>query len=135
MSMLASISGLPAFLLYFGTALGLVAAYLVVYGLATAHDELQLVRRNVAAAALARGRFQRGFALPLASAILNAQNILDCIVWGLVALIVQVLVYWLVRAVLPDLSERIANDETAAALLLGAASLAAGVLNAASMTY
>ena len=76
-----------------------------------------------------------GFALPLASAILNAQNILDCIVWGLVALIVQVLVYWLVRAVLPDLSERIANDETAAALLLGAASLAAGVLNAASMTY
>jgi putative membrane protein len=35
----------------------------------------------------------------------------------------------------PRLSQRIAADELSAALFLGAASLAAGIINAASMTY
>jgi putative membrane protein len=57
------------------------------------------------------------------------------VVWGLVALAVQILAYWLVRIVLPDLSQRIAAGEMAAALFLGAASLAAGIINASAMTY
>jgi putative membrane protein len=40
-----------------------------------------------------------------------------------------------VRIVLPDLSQRIAAGEMAAALFLGAASLAAGIINASAMTY
>ncbi len=39
------------------------------------------------------------------------------------------------RLLVPNLSERIANGEVASALFLGAASLSAGVLNAACMTY
>jgi putative membrane protein len=67
--------------------------------------------------------------------VVHAQSLADCVVWGLVALVVQILAYWLVRLVLPDLSQRIAAGETAAALFLGAASLAAGILNASAMTY
>lgn len=133
--MFASISGLPEFLLLFAVALGLVATYLLVYTLATAHNEFALIRQNVVSAALALGLSLIGFALPLSSAIVHAQTVLDCIVWGLVALVVQILVYWLVRIVVPNLSQRIAAGEMAAALFLGAASLAAGVINAASMTY
>ena len=48
---------------------------------------------------------------------------------------VQIVVYWLVRLVVPNLSERVASGELASALFLGAASLAAGIINAASMTY
>ncbi|MDF2813335.1 MAG: hypothetical protein K0S56_4366, partial [Microvirga sp.] len=48
---------------------------------------------------------------------------------------VQILVYWLVRIVMPNLSLRIAKGEMAAALFLGAASLAAGIVNAAAMTF
>jgi putative membrane protein len=44
-------------------------------------------------------------------------------------------VYVLVRFVLPNLSARIASGELAAALFLGAASLAAGVINAAAMSF
>jgi putative membrane protein len=65
----------------------------------------------------------------------HASNILDAAIWGLVALVVQIVVYWLVRLPVPNLSERIAGGEIASALFLGAASLAAGVLNAACMTY
>jgi putative membrane protein len=131
----AAISGLPYFLLYFGIAVALVALYLFVYAFVTAHNEFALIRQNVLSAALSLGLSLIGFALPLSSAIVHARNVLDLILWGLVALAVQIIVYWLVRLVLPNLSERIASGELSSALFLGAASLAAGIINAASMTY
>jgi putative membrane protein len=131
----ALISGLPEFLLYFATALALVALYLFVYSLATAHNEFALIRQNVMSAALALGLSLIGFALPLSSAIVHAKRVTDVLVWGLVAIVVQILIYWLVRLIMPNLSQRIASDELAAALFLGAASLAGGIVNAASMTY
>lgn len=130
-----TISGLPAFLAYFAAALVLVALYLGVYITATAHKEMTLIRAGNVAAALSLGASLIGYALPLSVAIRNAQSILDCVVWGLVALVVQILIYWLVRLALPDLSRRIEADETAAAILLGAASLAGGIVNAAAMSY
>jgi putative membrane protein len=132
---IAALSGLPYFLLYFGIAVGLVALYLFVYAFVTAHNEFALIRQNVLSAAVSLGLSLIGFALPLSSAIVHARNVIELIVWGVVALIVQIVVYWLVRLVVPNLSERIASGELASALFLGAASLAAGVINAASMTY
>src|SRR5689334_15809350 len=133
--MIDSLAGLPTFLIFFAIAVGLTAVYLLLYTLATAHNELLLIRRNVISAAVALGFSLIGFALPLASAIVHAQNVLDCIVWGLIALAVQILAYWLVRLLMPNLSQRIAAGEMAAALFLGAGSLAAGIVNAAAMTY
>ena len=132
--MSASLSGLQDFVLYFGAALALVGLYLFVYTLVTAHNEFALIRQNVVSAALALGLSLIGFALPLSSAVVRAQSVLDCVVWGLVAMVIQILVYWLVRLLVPNLSQRIAAGEMSAALFLGAASLAAGVINAASMT-
>lgn len=129
------LSGLIDFLLYFGLAVGLCAAYLAVYMASTAHNELALIRDNILAAAVALGMSLVGFALPLSSAIVYSRSLLDCLVWGLVALVVQIVVYFLIRILLPDLSKRIARGELSAALFLGCASLAAGVMNAASMSY
>ena len=131
--MTAAISGVQSFLAYFGTALVLVGLYLFFYTLATAHNELALIRQNVVSAAVALGLSLIGFSLPLSSSIVYAQSIPDCVIWGIVAILVQVLVYWLVRLVVPRLSERIAADELSAALFLGTAALAAGIINAASM--
>jgi putative membrane protein len=129
-----SLAGLPAFLLYLATAAGLTGLYLAIYTLATAHNELALIRRDVTAASVALGGSLVGFGLPLSAAISQAGSLLDCLVWGLVALMVQIAIYWLVRLAVPDLSRRIAEDRIAAAVLLGAASVAGGLLNAAAMT-
>ena len=131
----AAISGLPQFLLYFAVALALIGLYLFLYTLVTAHNEFALIRQNVISAALSLGMSLIGFALPLSSAVVHAQNVIDCIVWGIVAMLVQILVYFLVRVPVPNLSQRIASGELAPALFLGTASLAAGIVNAASMTY
>ena len=129
----ASIASLPYFLLYFGIAVALIALYLSVYSLATAHNEFDLIRQNVLSASVSLGLSLIGFALPLSSAIVHANTVLDLIMWGLVALAVQILVYWLVRLLVPNLSERIASGELSSALFLGAASVAAGIVNAAAM--
>jgi putative membrane protein len=125
---LLSLAGLPAFLVYFCTAIIAVTAYLLVYTRVT-----PLIRDNDPAAAIALGLSLLGFTLPLVSAIAHSANILDCLIWALIALIVQVVVYYLVKIPVPNLSERIAAGELAPAIWLGLASLSAGALNAASM--
>jgi putative membrane protein len=130
---LQSLAGLPAFLVYFCTAIIAVTAYLLVYTRVTPHNEFQLIRDNDPAAAIALGLSLLGFTLPLVSAIAHSVNVLDCLVWALVALIVQVVVYYLVKIPVPHLSERIAAGEMAPAIWLGLASLSAGALDAASM--
>ena len=76
-----------------------------------------------------------GFTLPVVSAIAHAANVVDCLIWSLIALVVQIVVYFIVKIPVPNLSARIAAGELAAAIWLGLASLAAGALNAASMIY
>ncbi|MBX9910697.1 MAG: DUF350 domain-containing protein [Beijerinckiaceae bacterium] len=130
-----ALTKLPDFALFFSVSLALVGVYLLVYTLATSHNEFGLIRQNNVAAALSLGLSLTGFALPLSSAVVHSTTILDLAIWGLVAIVVQLTVYWLVRLVLPNLSSRIASGELASALFLGAASLAAGVINAAAMSF
>jgi putative membrane protein len=128
-----SLAGLPAFLIYFCVAGVLVAAYLTVYTWVTPHDEFSLLRANNPAAAISLGLSVVGFALPLTSSIGHSDGIVDMTIWGIVALAVQIAAYFLARIPVPDLSTRIANGELASAIWLGSASVAAGMLNAASM--
>jgi putative membrane protein len=133
--LLQSLAGLPAFLVYFCTAVVAVVAYLFVYTRVTPHDEFQLIRDNDPAAAIALGLSLLGFVLPVVSAIAHSANVVDCLIWSAIALIVQIVVYYVVKIPVPNLSAKIAAGELAAAIWLGLASLAAGALNAASMIY
>ena len=128
-----SLAGLPAFLVYFCTATIVVLVYLFVYTRITAHSEFELIRNNVPGAAISLGLSLLGFTLPVVSAMTHAANVIDCLIWSFIALIVQVVVYYAVRIPVPKLSERIAAGELAPAIWLGLASLSAGALNASSM--
>ena len=133
--MAQALTKLPDFVLFFSASLALVGLYLLIYTLATSHNEFGLIRQNNVAAALSLGLSLTGFALPLSSAVVHSNTIVDLAIWGVVAIVVQLAVYAMVRVVLPNLSSRSASGELAAALFLGAASLAAGVVNAAAMSF
>lgn len=129
-----SLAGLGPFVVWVGLALGLIAVYAAVYMLATAHDELALIRRNNPAAAAAFAGSLIGYTLPLSVAAHHSATLLVFLVWGVVAIVVQVAVYWFFRLLmLSDVSARIERGETAAGILLGAASLAGGIVDAAAM--
>ncbi len=129
----SSLAGLPAFLVYFCVAAAIVVAYLFIYTRITPHDEFGLIRENVPAAAVALGLSLLGFVLPVASAIAHSANIVDCVVWSIVALGVQIIAYFVAQVVDPHLAKRIAGGELASAIWLGFVSVTFGVLSAASM--
>lgn len=125
---------LSEFFLFFVVASALALFFVFVYSRVTKHDEIALIKKNSTAAAVAFSGSLIGFALPLASTMISSVNVIELVLWGVIALIVQVLVYLLIRLPMPRISERIEADEVAAGIWLGACSLVAGILNAASMT-
>ena len=129
-----NLTDLPQFLAFFVVSIFMLIVFVAVYTRVTRHNEIKLIKENSVAAAVAFSGSMIGFALPLASAMISSLTILEMIIWGVVALIVQIVVYLLVRLPMPRVSERIEKNEIAAGIWLGASSLAAGILNAASMT-
>ena len=128
------LTDLPEFLAFFVVSLLLMILFIAVYTNVTRHSEIKLIKENSVAAAVAFSGSIMGFALPLASAMISSLTILEMVIWGVIGLIVQIVVYFLVRLPMPRVSERIENNEIAAGIWLGALSLSAGILNAASMT-
>lgn len=132
---LSSLDGLPPFLAYFAVAIVLVLIFIGLYTWITPHSEMDLIRANNPAAALAFGGALIGFALPLSSAITHSLSLLDCAIWGAVALVVQVLTFTVLRFSIKQLPERIHNGEIATGVLSAAAAIAVGLINAACMSY
>ena len=132
---LSSLNGIPPFLAYFAVAIVLVLIFVRIYTWMTPHEEMALIRANNSAAALAFGGAIIGFALPLSSAITNSQSLLDCAVWGAIALVTQILTFVVLRLTLKQLSGRIANGEMATGIFAAAIAIAVGLINAACMTY
>ena len=125
--------GVPAFLIYLVASLALLALFIWIYIMITPYKELTLVREgNVAAAASLSGAII-GFVIPLAHAVVQAVTLGDMALWALLALVVQLLVFFIMTKVLPGLLIDIPAGKVAPGILLGALSLATGILNAACM--
>jgi putative membrane protein len=130
-----SISGLPAFALYFVVSVALVALFLVIYLRITPYREIALIRQGNVAAALSLSGTIMGFVIPLAHAIAQSVSLPDMLLWGGIALLVQLLVFMVATRVIPGIGKDISEGKIAQGTFLGALSLAAGILNAACMTY
>jgi putative membrane protein len=130
-----SLSTLPNFIAYLATSVVLVAAFLAVYTAMTPHREWALIRGGNVAASLSLGGALIGFCLPLASVVAHSSLLIDVAIWGLIALFVQLAAWWVVERTVGGLAARVERGEVAAGIFLAMASLAAGIVNAACMTY
>jgi putative membrane protein len=134
-TVLESFSGLGAFFGYFGASAVLLVLFCVVYLRVTPYAELSLVKEGKTAPAISFGGAVIGFVLPLAGAITHSVSFLDMALWALVALVVQVIVFLVLKVCLPGLVRDIAEDRMGPAIVVAVFSTAAGVLNAACMTW
>jgi len=126
---------LPNFLAYLGTALGLLVLFAVLYTAVTPQAEWRLLREGNISAAIAFGGALFGFVLPLASAIAHSVSLLDTVVWGLVALVVQLLAFFAAWGALRQLPSKIERDHRGVATIAAIFFLSVGLLNAACMTW
>ncbi|MEO8506700.1 MAG: DUF350 domain-containing protein [Betaproteobacteria bacterium] len=134
MTLSDSLAGLPAFLLYFALSLALLVVFVTVYLAVTPYHELGLIRDGNTAAAISLAGAVIGFVLPLSRAVTQSVSALDLVTWGGIALVVQVVVFFLVGHLVPKFAEAVRNGRVAGATLLAALSVGVGMLNAAAMT-
>ena len=71
----------------------------------------------------------------MGSALAHGDNLLDFFLWGLVALVVQLLVYLMMRLLIRDLTHHIEADRVSVAIFSATISVCGGILNAAAMAY
>jgi putative membrane protein len=126
---------LPNFLAYLGTALGLTVLFSILYTAITPHEEWKMLRKGNISASLAFGGALLGFVVPLASAIAHSVSLLDTLLWGMVALIVQLLAFFGVWLILPRLPRQIEEDHRGVATIAAVFFLSVGLLNAACLVW
>ena len=129
-----SILGILPFLTHLGVALLLLLSFIFIYVKITPYPELDLIRSGNAAAACSLSGATLGFAIPLAQATAQSGNLMDMLLWSVIALVVQMIVYVIVRLIIPNIARDIQDNRIAAGLFLGAVALATGILSAASMS-
>ncbi|MHA7857362.1 MAG: DUF350 domain-containing protein [Henriciella sp.] len=125
--------GFPDFLLMTGTAGILLLVASTIYILLTPWKELALVRGGNGAAGLALAGAIAGLAIPIASCLASSLTLLDLLLWGTVALLLQLLTYRIIDMILRDIPNRIQNDEAGAAIVLIAAKISVAMLLAAGL--
>ena len=122
------------FLLYFGIAVVLLAAFLVAYTLLTPVHEWREIRAGNTAVSIALGGAMIGFALPLASAIVHNQNLTDTAIAAGIALLVQLSCFAAMRLLRRDATAALARGDMAEGVFLASTSLTLGILNAACLS-
>jgi putative membrane protein len=135
MEIVSQLPGIMKFLAYFVSALVLTVFFLIIYVRITPYREFELIDHGNAAAAYSLSGALFGFVIPLASSIIHSVNFYDMLLWGAIALVIQVLVFLLVRLLFKGLAAAIQEGTVSKGLFLGALSIAAGILNAACMSY
>jgi putative membrane protein len=129
----ASLSTFPSFLAYFVGGAILMAGFTLLYVNLTSYREFALIREGNIAAAIALTGALLGFVIPLASVIAHSAHLVDLVVWGIIALVVQLLGFIVARLVFPGLPAAIVKGEISEAVFLAGLSLALGILDAACM--
>ena len=126
-------SGLPMLLLQFLLVLVLLVAGIFAYMAVTPFREREMMRNGNAAAATVLGGALLAIAIPLAALLATSGALLDILVWGVIAVLLQLLTVIILLHSLRGLRAKIEAGEIATAILLVAAQLSIGLLNAAAM--
>ena len=126
-------SGLPMLLLQFVLVLVLLVVGIFIYMAVTPFHERELLRSGNPAAATVLGGALVALAIPLAALLATTGSLLDILVWGVVAVLLQLLTVTIVSHLLRGMRAMIEAGQVAGAIPLVAAQLAIALLNAAAM--
>ena len=130
-----SFAGFDDFLIYLGISAMLLIMFVAIYVRITPYRELGLIRDGNMAAAFSLSGALIGMVIPLSNAVKFSVNPVDMVIWGFIALAIQLLVFVIARIALPHIAQDIPAGKQASGFFLGAISIAAGILNAACMSY
>ncbi|MBM7603810.1 putative membrane protein [Metabacillus crassostreae] len=122
---------------YIGLATLLLLIGIILFEVTTKNKEFELIKNGNKAAVYAFGGRILGLAIVLYSSIANSVNILDMIIWGSIAIFMQIIIFYLAELLTPkfDITKAIDEDNQAVGLFLLFLSVSIGLIIAASLTY
>lgn len=129
----AFVEAFPRFLIWTASAGAMLVVASTIYVLLTPWKELALVKGGNASAGLALAGAIAGLAIPIASTLASSVSLFDLLIWGVIALLLQLIVYRLVDVLLRDIPQRIEQDQAGAAIVLIAAKISSALILAAGL--
>lgn len=126
------------FIGFFLTAVLLVVIFLYLYAIVTPYDDYKLIfEDNNLAASLGFGGAIIGVSIPLYSALVHSTSYLDFAIWGVVAILIQLIFAFIVTRLGGKYSfkTKISDGVISVGILMAFLSISIGLLNAGSMSY
>ncbi|HYG88485.1 MAG TPA: DUF350 domain-containing protein [Azospirillum sp.] len=126
-------TGLPVLLLHFVATVLLFLVGVGAYVLVTPLHERELLASGNRAAGIVLGGSVVALAVPLAATLATSLSLLDIVIWGAIALVLQIVTFGVAVLLFRDLRRMIENGNVAAATPLAALQLGIALLNAGAM--
>jgi len=130
-----SFAGFDDFLVYLAVSLAYLTVFVAIYIRVTPYREIALIREGNMAASFSLTGSLLGFIIPLSSAIQHSVGLVDMAIWGVIAMLVQIAAFVVVKLLIPSIGQDITAGKGAHGFFLGGLSLGVGLLNAACMSY
>ncbi|PNK59780.1 DUF350 domain-containing protein [Psychrobacter sp. FDAARGOS_221] len=116
--------------IYFGGGVVMLLVFSIIYMAITPYNEIALIRKGSGAAALSFGGTIIGFSLTLAASAIYNTGFIAFLVWSAVAMIVQIIGYFIMVSIIGDVPEHIKRNNLAVGGLIGISGLVLGIINA-----
>ncbi len=129
----ALVSGLPFLISHLFITLCLLFIGITSYIFLTPIKELKLIKKGNLSASISFSGALLGIGIPLASSLSVSNSLLEIIIWGLTAILLQLLCFKVTDTFLKDLSERIEEDQLAPAILLFSIKISVSLINSAAI--
>jgi putative membrane protein len=128
------VAGLPVLLVQLAATTGLFVVGLAIYIWLTPYRELKLIRDGNVAAAITLSGQMLALAIPLGGMLAHSVSLADILLWGIVAVLLQLIAFAAAAILLRDLPKAIERGDIGPALVLATAQIVAGIFNAAAMS-
>ena len=129
----ALITGLPFLISHLFITLCLLFIGITSYIFLTPIKELKLIKDGNLSASISFSGALLGIGIPLASSLSVSISILEIIIWGLTAIILQLLCFKVTDTFLKDLSKRIEDDQLATSILIFSIKISVSLINSAAI--
>ena len=129
----ALITGLPFLISHLFITLCLLFIGITSYIFLTPIKEFKLIKDGNLSASISFSGALLGIGIPLASSLSVSNSILEIIIWGLTAILLQLLCFKVTDTFLKDLSKRIEDDQLATSILLFSIKISVSLINSAAI--
>jgi len=126
-------SGLPVIVGHFLLALVLLIIGAFCYLRITPFNERELIAENNVAAACVLVGMLIALAIPLTATLATSGSAIDIVIWGFIALLIQLATFAAASLFLHNLRKMVLEDNVAAAVTLAGMQIAVALLNAGVM--